>query len=142
MIWRWLPCMSSSRHVQRCTPFSLFADGILCNWGAGQRSFLPGQGSTAFASAKRAVHHVTIRLCTLVSPSLPGASCRHVDPTRRFQRVRLFLCLFVLYMPLFPCKHRREIRAVASAKRTVHHVSNESVYVGVTIFALSFLSEC
>ena len=32
--------------------------------------------------------------------------------------------------------------AFASAKRTVHHVSNESVYVGVTIFALSFLSEC
>ena len=32
--------------------FLLFVDdGMLCNWCAGHHSFLPGQGSTAFASA-------------------------------------------------------------------------------------------
>ena len=52
------------------------------------------------------------RLCTLVSPSLPGASCRRVDPTRRVQRVQLFLRSFVLYRPWIPGEHCRTIRAV------------------------------
>ena len=52
------------------------------------------------------------RLCTLVSPSLPCACCRRVDPTRRVQRVQLFLCSFVLYMPWIPGEHRRGICAV------------------------------
>ena len=55
------------------------------------------------------------KLCSLVSPSFPCASCRRVDPTRRVQRVRLFLCSFVLYMPWIPGEHCRGICAVECA---------------------------
>ena len=41
------------------------------------------------------------------------SALRHIfAPTRRLQRVRLFLCSFVLYIPWIPGEHRREICAV------------------------------
>ena len=44
-----------------------------------------------------------VRWCHHLSHVLP------VDPTRRVQRVRLFLCSFVLYMPWIPGEHCRGI---------------------------------
>ena len=67
-----LHCVTNNNELR----FLLFVDGMLCNWCAGHHSFLPGQGSTAFASANTMS---ATRLCTLVSPSLPCASCRRVD---------------------------------------------------------------
>ena len=52
-------------------------------------------------------------------------------PTRRLQRVRLFLRSFVLYRPWIPGEHRREICAVECV--TAHLRTNQTTSTGTVI---------
>ena len=70
-------------------------------------------------------------------------ACFHIfkGPNRRVQRVRLFLFLFVLYMPWIPGEHRRGICAVECVTahlRGFEEVSRSEVVIWIDEWSIEF----
>ena len=78
---------------------------MLCNWCADDRSFLTGQGSTAFASAKRAVHHVSQHVCVRWCHPLCRAPRFFRFHVVRMATCRILLCRYTDSLEVQPFLH-------------------------------------